>query len=258
MISSNSNKEVKFLKNLLNKSSLRKESSSYIAEGMKIFKELNKKNIEKVFFSETKFKELKKEKIDFKYEILSDKVFEYISDTKTPQGVLAVCKKINLSLDEVEFDKIDTILILDNIQDPGNVGTIFRTAEAANIDLIILSKNSVDIYSPKVVRSAMGALQRIKHIYAKDLIDLVQSLKNNNFKVYATHLEAKKYYDEVEYSKKTALIFGNESKGISEELTNKADCLLKIPLYNKAESLNVAVASAIFMYELERQRRCLK
>lgn len=259
MINSSNNKTIKEISALIKKSSLRREKGLFIAEGLKIFSELDEKLVESIYISDTAFMALDisiKNKLEnMNYYLVTERVFKAISDTISPQGILAICKQKKFKIDEIIKRKQVSILILESLQDPGNVGTIFRTAEAANIDLIIMDKKSVDIYNPKVVRSAMGAISRVAHIYVDSLKDIISKLKENNIKIYATHLAATKYYDQVLYTSGLAFLIGNESRGLSEEVSTLADELVKIPLHGKAESLNAAVAGAIFMYELERQRR---
>lgn len=259
MISSNSNKVIKYISNLLKKSSFRKDQLLYVAEGEKIFKEINKEDIDSLYFSENYYNSLTKEELinvkSYKYEIISDKIFNSLSDTKTPQGILAICKQKKYNIKDINFSKNISIIILENLQDPGNLGTIFRSAEAANVELILLNKSSVDVYSPKVVRSAMGAIARVKHIYVDDLKESIIYLKEKKVNIYAAHLKAINYYDKVDYKNKVAFMIGNESKGLSNDIASLADEYIKIPLYNKAESLNAGVAASILMYEYERQNR---
>lgn len=259
MINSSSNKMIKEISSLMKKSSLRREKGLFIAEGLKIFSELDDKSIDSIYISETAFMNLdlniKKKLEDKTYYLVSDRIFKSISDTISPQGILAICKQKKFLFEDVLSKKNICLLILETLQDPGNMGTIFRTAEAAGVDAIIMDKTSVDVYNPKVVRSAMGAISRISHIVVEDLQESINILKENGIKIYAAHLDGKKYYDDIRYCCATAFLIGNESRGLSEDITKVADELIKIPLHGKAESLNASVAAAILMYEFERQRR---
>lgn len=258
IISSGNNKIVKEIIALMKKAKLRNEKGLFIAEGEKIFTELDIDIIDSIYMSESYFLNIG-DKIKYKFAskkqyIFSDKIFKQLSDTSTPQGILAICKQNNFGFDEI-LKNSSTFIILEGLQDPGNLGTIFRTAEASNIDAIILDKNSTDIYKPKVVRAAMGAISRVKHIYVDDLPFCIKQLKENKIKIYAAHLCAKKYYDKYTYPRKLAFMIGNESKGLSDDISDLADEYVKIPIYNKAESLNAAIAASILMYELDRQKR---
>jgi len=147
------------------------------------------------------------------------------------------------------------LMVLEDLQDPGNVGTIFRTAEGAGVDGIILSKNCVDIYNPKTIRSTMGSIYRVPFLYAEDLEEILKLLNKNSIWTYAAHLEGKQMYDRENYTLGTAFLIGNEGNGLSAQMAKKASCLVKIPMGGELESLNAAVASAILMYEVHRQRR---
>lgn len=147
------------------------------------------------------------------------------------------------------------LLVLDNLQDPGNLGTIFRTAEAAGVTGIILSKDSVDIYNPKVIRSTMGAIFRMPFVYVEKLTDTIEELKAHQIQVYAAHLDGKNAYDEECYLNGTAYLIGNEGNGLRQEVADCADTWIRIPMLGQAESLNAAVAASILMFEAARQRR---
>ena len=147
------------------------------------------------------------------------------------------------------------ILVLDNLQDPGNLGTIFRTAEAAGVTGIILSRDCVDIYNPKVIRSTMGAVFRVPFLYAEDLQGTIGELKREGIKVYAAHLKGRKAYDQEDYREGCAFLIGNEGNGLRDEIAECADHYVIIPMLGRAESLNAAVAAAVLMFEVSRQRR---
>ena len=147
------------------------------------------------------------------------------------------------------------MIVLDNLQDPGNMGTVFRTAEAAGATGILMSSDCVDIYNPKVVRSTMGALFRVPFCRVEDLPESVEDLKKAGIRVYAAHLEGKNPYDREDYRGGTAFLIGNEGNGLREEVASCADCRIRIPMEGKAESLNAAVAAAVLMFEAGRQRR---
>ena len=143
------------------------------------------------------------------------------------------------------------IVVLDRLQDPGNMGTIVRTGEAAGISGIIMSKDSADIYNPKVIRSTMGSIFRVPLAIVDDLATAVDTLKDNGITTYAAHLKGE-LYNSGSLTKDCALLIGNEARGLSEEISAKADKLIKIPMHGKVESLNAAIATAILMYEAAR------
>ena len=144
---------------------------------------------------------------------------------------------------------------MDNIQDPGNLGTIFRTAEAAGVTGILLSRDCADIYNPKTIRSTMGAIFRMPFVYTDDLPGAVNSLKKHDIRVFAAHLEGERAYDEEDYRQGSAFLIGNEGSGLRPEVAACADVLVRIPMEGMAESLNAAVAAAVLMFEVSRQRK---
>lgn len=260
MITSTSNQQVKQIIQLQKKSKLREKEQVFIVEGRKMFEEA-KSFLKKVYMTEDFYEEHKNipsyfEEMD--YELVTDSVMKSMSDTMTPQGVLALAKmpKYNLE-DMVKKDRV-TLLLLENLRDPGNLGTIIRTAEGAGVTGIIMSKESVDIFNPKVIRSTMGAIYRMPFIYVENFKKTMEYLQQQKVIIYASHLKGKNDYDEERYGEKTAIIIGNEANGITEETAEMADVLVKIPMEGSVESLNAAVASAILVYEVYRQRRNLK
>lgn len=258
MITSTANAQIKSLMQLMTKAKVRRDKSLFVTEGIKMVLETPKDRLEKIYVSQ-KFitNPSNLQKLDgFLYEVVSDDVFKHVSDTVTPQGVLALVKMKEHSVDEMFVKKTGNIfMVLEDIQDPGNLGTIIRTAEGAGVSGIIMSKNTVDIYNPKVIRSTMGAIYRMPFMYVDDLEKTLTELKEKNTCVYAAHLNGKNYYYEEKYLGNTAFIIGNESRGISDETAKKADILIKIPMEGKVESLNASVAASILMYEAYRQNR---
>ena len=146
-------------------------------------------------------------------------------------------------------------MVLDNLQDPGNLGTIFRTAEAAGVTGISMSRDCVDIYNPKTIRSTMGAIYRMPFLYAEDLKETIDALKEQGIQIYAAHLDGKNFYDKEDYRGGTAFLIGNEGNGLRREIAECADIWIRIPMAGRAESLNAAIAAAILMFETCRQRR---
>ena len=196
VITSTSNEQIKILIQLKEKSKVRKTTGTFTVEGKKMFVEIPAEDLVSVYVSETFLKEngeLVKEK---KYQIVSDQVFKKISDTVTPQGIVAVVKQKSYSIDyiiEKRNKEKSCIVVLDRLQDPGNMGTIVRTGEAAGISGIIMSKDSADIYNPKVIRSTMGSIFRVPFAIVDDLAAAVDTLKDNGITTYAAHLKGELY-----------------------------------------------------------------
>ena len=205
---------------------------------------------------------------------VTEKVFDTLTDVVSPQGVLAVINKrengiinqatennnafeIGDKIKETENVKIDTttdyILALDGIQDPGNLGTIIRTADSANLKQIIVSKNTVDAYSPKVIRSTMGAIYRVNIIEVENLEWTLKDLQKDGFKVVVTSLDTNNSIYDISYNK-SIVVIGNEANGVSKEVQELANERVKIPMLGKTESLNAAVATGIMIYEYVRRK----
>ena len=241
MITSTSNARVKELVQLQKKSKVRNEQGVFLVEGVKMYQEIPQEQLVKVYVSET-FADKQKEEINRlkdrrKLEYLSDHVFQYVSDTKTPQGILCVVRQSAYCLD------------------PGNLGTILRTAEGAGVTGIIISKESVDIYNPKVIRSTMGSIYRVPFVYVEDLKKAIAKVKAHGIFTYAAHLDGKNSYDKEDYTKKTAFLIGNEGNGLRKEIADLADTWIRIPMQGQVESLNAAIATSVLMFETARQRR---
>ena len=258
MITAASNKKVKNLVNLIQKAKARREQDVFITEGIKMFLEADPEKIEEVYISESFFeKGAAREKLgQCKYEILSDELFKKVSDTQTPQGVLCVMKQYHYQLEDLFQKENPLFLILEDIQDPGNLGTMVRTAEGAGVDGIIMTKGTVDIYNPKTIRSTMGSVYRMPFFYTEDLPEVMKKLQERNVKLYAAHLQGTQFYHQMDFKQATAFLIGNEGNGLKEETAAAADVYMKIPMEGKVESLNAAVASVILMYEAARQRMC--
>ncbi len=263
MITSTSNAKVKYLVNLKKKRKVRDEEKVFLVEGIRMFAETPKDRLLEVYVSESFYKKEKKtvDKVlngsKAKLEIFSDTVFAYVSDTKTPQGVLCVVRQMNSKVQDIlsARGQVPHLLILDNLQDPGNLGTILRTAEAAGVTGIIMSKETVDIYNPKVIRSTMGSVYRMPFCYVEDLRRTIGDLKKSGVHTYAAHLDGKRSYDEEDYRTPCAFLIGNEGNGLRDEIANAADTYIRIPMCGEVESLNAAVAATILMFETARQRR---
>ena len=189
------------------------------------------------------------------YEEVSDEVFAKMSDTQTPQGILAVVKQPEYELNQLLTMDNPLFIVLENLQDPGNLGTILRTGEGAGITGVIMSDTTVDIYNPKVIRSTMGSIYRVPFVYEKDLVAVLARLHQAGVKTYAAHLKGEDYYDGFSFKEPTAFLIGNEGNGLTDEISGAASSYLKIPMEGRVESLNAGVAAALLMYEAHRQRR---
>lgn len=260
MITSTSNGQVKQVMNLLNKAKSRRENKSFVVEGVKMVSEAPKERLEKIYVSESFAKNHKNgpdgiQWDDSKVEIVSDNVFKQMSDTKTPQGIMAIVKMQESSLDEIVGGDKAFVMVCEDLQDPGNLGTIIRTGEGAGISGVILTKNTVDVYNPKTIRSTMGSLYRVPFLYTDNLPEIIGQMKLLGVTVYAAHLNGNNSYAKENYSGKCAFLIGNEGNGLKDETAALADRLVKIPMEGQVESLNAAVSSAVIMYEVNRQRR---
>lgn len=266
MISSLTNPRIKHLVELQTKSRTRNKEELFVIEGIKLFLEATENLINEVYIDEvtyTKMEEcskdapstnlgeafrklLKLKKNGVFTEIVTTDVFKKASDTQTPQGIIAVVKMLTYTSRDILGGNI---LVLEDIQDPGNLGTMIRTAEGAGVTGLLMSRGTVDIFNPKTIRSTMGSLFRVPFVYSDDLKASIDELKAAGVKVYAAHLKGKKFYDEIDYSGKSAFLIGNEGNGLSDEIADKADMYIKIPMEGKLESLNASIAAALLMYQ---------
>ena len=257
MITSVSNPQVKRLLQLQKKAKARNEEGVFVVEGLRMFLEVPKDYVEKVYVSEN-FYNKKKQELNlqkFPLEVLAEHVFEHVSDTKTPQGVLCVVKQMEYKLEELLQHRNSHFVVLDNLQDPGNVGTILRTAEAAGVNAVFMSRDSVDVYNPKTIRSTMGSIYRLPFLYIEDITVLLEQFRELGIRSYAAHLEGKQEYDREDFRGGTAILIGNEGNGLRDEVVEKADTLVRIPMCGQVESLNAGVAASVLMFEVFRQRR---
>ncbi len=227
----------------------RKESGLFLVEGQKQIEEIYKGwNIKKLFISEG-FKGKIIENTDTF--VISDKLFGKLSSTQTPQGIIAVVEKKEHPVENILKNE-GFFVVLENIQDPGNLGTIIRSADAFGAKGVFVSKESADIYSDKVLRSTMGSLFHIPVIDEVSLPELFKAMSKEKVKIYTSSLSVKKGLEAVKFPKKCAVVIGNESKGISESTEKAADSLFKIAMPGSAESLNAAIAASIIMYEISK------
>ncbi len=257
-ISSKDNEFIKHVKKLKDKK-YREQSNEYVIEGIKLVEEAINENakIKQIVICEecTKTQEISKKLM---YEIASfdciyvtENVFNNITEVKNPQGILAVIERKN-SENEINYNE-DIIVALDGIQDPGNLGTILRTVDSIGLKQILVSKETADVYNPKVVRSTMGAIFRVKVIECEDLEKTLKEIKKHKYEIVVTSLQTNESIYDIEYNKKV-IVIGNEANGVSKEIQEMADKKVKIPMLGKTESLNASVATGVVLYEYVRQK----
>ena len=258
VISSKENEYVKHIRKLKEKK-YRDQNNEYIIEGLKMVEEaIQEKAVIKNIIVCDDCEKTGSIPKDLMYEIakynciyVTKKIFEILTEVVNPQGIIAVVEKGNT---ESNIDKNqEIILALDDIQDPGNLGTILRTADSVGLKQILVSKGTADAYNPKVVRSTMGAIFRIKIIECENLENKLKELQQDNYKILVTSLQAKQSIYDVKYNK-TVIVIGNEANGVSENIQKMADKKVKIPMLGKTESLNASVATGIILYEYVRQK----
>lgn len=262
-ITSKDNETIKHIKKLKEKK-YREEYKEFIVEGIKMIEEAISEGakIKSIIICED-CKTQGAIPNELMYEIaklnciyVAEKIFNTITDVINPQGIMAVIEKPQAKENTIDFSA-NVSLLLDNIQDPGNMGTILRTADSLNMKQIIVSKGSADVYNLKVVRSTMGAIFRVKVIEVEDLSKVIKEMKKHKIKVYATDLQTDKSIYDVDYLK-SAIVIGNEANGVSSRVLEEASERIKIPMIGKTESLNAAVATSVILYEAFRKNKSIK
>jgi TrmH family RNA methyltransferase len=261
IIESKQNARFKAWKKLLTKKG-RKEQGTFLIEGEHLVEEALSSGwpIVDVILSEEfqlpqswieEYPVLTKEK-----NVLSSSLFEELSETMAPQGIAMVLKKKQRDQIKGLLKEGQTLVLIDQVQDPGNLGTIIRTADAAGIDGIILGKGTVDPFSGKVLRSTQGSIFHLP-IYEEELEHTISQLQEEGWKVFGTSLQGAQDYRAVTLQKdqKTALLLGNEGEGVSKNLLAQVDQKIKIPIWGNAESLNVAIAAGILLYYFQAQKK---
>ena len=257
MITSVTNAKVKQLIQLRNRSKVRRETDSFLVEGIRMFREVPVSYIKEVYVTPAFLDKHKEDEklTSLKYEVVSEEVFERISDTVTPQGVLCVVKCLHYSLEDVTAGKEAFLLMLEDIQDPGNLGTMIRTAEGAGVSGIVMSRGTADIYNPKVIRSTMGSVFRMPFVYVEDMPESIKQISKFGIRVYAAALDGATFYTKENYLGKIAFLIGNEGNGLTKEAVTAATQSVFIPMEGEVESLNASISAAVLMYEASRQRR---
>ncbi|MDD2959262.1 MAG: RNA methyltransferase [Lachnospiraceae bacterium] len=259
MITSSANGQIKNMLLLKKKAKERNARDVFLVEGIKMFREVPKDRLQKVFVSAGFYEKPEHKALlqGLEFEVVSDAVFDSISDTRTPQGIICVVRQFHYRLEDLTkcaSGQPPLCMILENLQDPGNLGTIFRTAEGAGVTGILLSRDCVDLYNPKVIRSTMGSVYRMPFYYAENFYQVIEQWKQQGIGLYAAHLKGKNTYDKEDYRKPSAFLIGNESQGLTDQAAGLSDHYIRIPMSGQVESLNAAIASAVLMYEARRQR----
>ncbi len=266
MITSSGNQQIKRIIQLNKKAKTRYEQRVFVVEGMKMSMEAPRESIEAMYVSESFLDdEGKGARIQgYPYEVVSDSIFRTISDTKTPQGILCLVRMPEYCLEDLLGNcqpetggagrKNTHLLVLENIQDPGNLGTMIRAGEGAGVTGILMDRTTVDIFNPKTIRATMGSLYRVPFFIAQNLPETIQELRQRGVALYAAHLSGSVPYCQPSYAGPAAFLIGNEGNGLSQEIAALADTLVHIPMEGSVESLNAAVAAALLMYEVKRQR----
>lgn len=257
-ITSKDNELIKHIKKLKDKK-YRDESCEYIVEGIKLIGEAIKENvvIKQIIVCEEETKTYGIPN-NLMYEIarydcvqVTEKIFSLISQVSTPQGIMAIIEKTSNDT-QINYDE-DIIVALDDIQDPGNLGTILRTVDSLGLSQILVSKGTADAYNAKVVRSTMGAIFRVKIIECENLVKTLKEVKKHRFEVLVTSLQTNNSIYDIDYNKKV-IVIGNEANGVSKEVQELANVKVKIPMIGRTESLNASVATGIVLYEYVRQK----
>ncbi|QOR35626.1 RNA methyltransferase [Clostridium sp. 'deep sea'] len=252
IIINTTNKNIKLI-NSLKTSKGRKKANKILIEGFRMVKDAleNEVVISEIFYSE---QFIEKENYcvisnlithNTKQHILSTKLFNMVSDTVHNQGVLAIAQKPLYSINKNNCN----ILVINNVQDPGNLGTLIRTADAFKINQILVTKGSCDVYNQKTLRSTMSSIFNIPIVYGLSSVEIIDFLKHNNIKIITSSLtEASVELSRVNRTNNYAIVLGNEGNGVEDIWQQHADIVVKIPMYGKVESLNVAIAGSIIMY----------
>ena len=254
-ITSASNARVKRLTALRKKARLRKEEQVFILEGERLYKDTPAAFLQEVYMTEEFLRDRLGSNAPENCTIVTPEIMRKISDTETPQGVLCVAKMPRYELGDL-LGNDPLLLILENIQDPGNLGTMMRTAEAAGATGVLMSSDTVDLFNPKTVRATMSAVFRVPFVYTDDLVRDMRFLQDScGMRIYAAHLKASCPYDEADCTEPCAILIGNEGNGLTDAAAEAATARIHIPMKGQTESLNAAMAAGILLFEASRQRR---
>ena len=241
----------------------RDESGLFIIEGEKFVQEIPADwHVQQYVIAERYAKAHDISKYHARYDIVRDSIFDSLADTVSPQGILAVCEQKRFCIDDMfgeiagqaRNDSGYFVLLGENLNDPGNIGALIRTAAAAGANGVILTTGSGDIYNPKVLRAAAGAVLRLPIVTDAGLTETIALLNKKNVPTYAAHPRGNVLPYELDLRNNFCLLVGNESHGISDTAAKLANTLVSLPMVNNTESLNASVAGSILMYEAVRQR----
>lgn len=248
------NSLIKNIMLLQKKKAARKKQGLFVVEGIRSVSEVPVEYIEYYVTTQEMNEQVLPALKLCKWIIVTPEIYKAISETEAPQGVMAIVRMPDKKLRDLKIQQDGTYILLENLQDPGNLGTIVRSAHAFNISGIFITKGSVDLYSPKVVRSTMGSLFHVPIVCDEEAVAYIAYLKAAGVKLYTTALteDARPVY-ETEFNLPLAIAVGNEGNGLTEAVTSYTDCNMMIPMPGGSESLNASVASSICMYELLRQ-----
>ncbi len=267
------NEKIKRLVRLFDKEKERKSENCFLAEGLRLVSEMPEDKLKELYVTEEFLEKIeneedtgnikvikniiKKADSEKKCYILTHDAMKKAASTDSPQGIIAIVQRYSWELKDLSgMEDKALIVILDHLQDPGNVGTIFRTAEAAGATGILVSNDTAGIYTPKVVRSTMGAIFRVPFIISEtreDFISYIEKIHKNGIVIYGMHLDGNEFFSR-NYKKSAAFLIGNEGNGLGEDTAKEADELIRIPMKGKVESLNAAMSTTIVLYEALRQR----
>ena len=246
--------KLRLIRNLLEKRSARRKTERFVVEGPHLVCEAGEL-IDFIVYSDNLPIVSRLSKKGIQCLKVSRQQFLDISQVETPQGVLAVVKQQVYTLDNILTKTAPLIVFCIGIQDPGNLGTIIRTADAVAASGVILSRGTVDLYNQKVIRSTMGSLFHLPIAQVVDPLETIKKLKAKNIQVIATFLSGARDHFKLEYNKACAILVGNEGAGLPKEIVAAADEVVKIPIPGKAESLNAGISTAVILYEALRQRK---
>ncbi len=259
MITSKDNEIIKHVSKLLSSSSYRRQNESFIAEGARLCIDgvLSGAEIKAFLYTKNGMEKYPKEfekifSVSKKNYEISEQLFKKISDTNSPQGLLCIFKTLDKKILSYKIEIGQRYAGLENIQDPSNMGTILRTAEALGINGVILSKDCCDIYSPKVVRGSMGAVFRLPVMIAEDFTEYISELAKADIMIYASTPRNAENIESVDFSKGGVMLIGNEGNGLKEETIKASSKRVKIAMRGRAESLNAAAAAAILLYRFQQ------
>jgi len=255
-ITSDKNTIYKTLKTLSQKK-VREANRLFLIEGLRLFQEALSRGVGlKYLIIDEARKEVPNTPQGCQIFRLKDHLFKKISDTVNPQGIIAVAEKTEMFLKDIELNAMPFIVVLDRIQDPGNLGTIIRTCAAAGITALLLVNGTVDLYNPKVIRSTMGALFQVPIVERLKDSEAIKWLQEHSIEIMVADLDGEEYYYSIDLRKPLAIVIGNENKGLSSIWKKAARKKVKIPIPGLTESLNASVAAGIILYDVVRQRSC--